>query len=237
MSRTIKKNELKKYLEIKITPLLGDEWQVYDGDTTIRVNDFLIQGVHLDTSSYSKVFVPWYFIQLIPIHSDHIYMTLGSRLKKKLTIRKHLMGYKPKEMWCDWAPEDDALLKEIAEVLHKQAKSSFDEPLTLETVVQYLESDREKLKSKNPLVRGSYGIVYGLLGHMKEAKKNLELAEKELERRALAWKKKGKNPPEHNREFKKEIIQFINKLTTPTEFCIYCKQQAEKTAQTLKLLT
>ena len=220
---TIDKRDLRRYLKENFLPRLGSEWQQSRDDMLTRRNGLIVQGVYFDRSSYGKRFVPNFFVQVLAIPVDHFTMQLGSRLRDK----------RGAELWLDWPSEDDVLANSIFEAYRKQANPPFDQSLTLEAAIHYIETVHRK--SDHFHDRWSLGILYGFQGNLKDAYKQFDLAKRDLQKRASGWQSKGKVPPEWMESNVAEISEFMSKLETVDVFRTYCEEQAARTAAALKL--
>lgn len=222
---TISKRDLGRYLKNNFLPKLGEEWELNSNDTVLRKTDLIIQGFYFDRSIYGKRFVPWYFVQILPIPRDHFVLNLGSRLKDR----------RGSDLWLDWAPEDEILVRAILDAYKQQAVPLLDHPLTPEIVSHYIEKVHRTSEHFHDL--WSLGILYGLQGDLGGAREQLELAIKDLGKRGSGWEKKGKPPPEWMMKNIESISEFLSKLQTADEFRVYCEEQAKQTAKALKLPT
>ncbi|MDY6868570.1 MAG: hypothetical protein SVT56_11850 [Chloroflexota bacterium] len=220
---TINQRDLRRYLEDKFLPSLGPEWKLNRNDMILRCSDMITQGLYFDRSSYGKRFVPNFFVQVLPIPVDHFTMQLGSRLR----------DFRSAELWLDWMPEDDLLVKKILDAYRQQAKPRLDHPLTLEIASSYIEKFHRKSGHFHNL--WSLGILYGLKNELKSARKQFEFAVKDLRQRGSEWEKKNKAPPEWVGENTKTILEFLSHLKTANGFRSYCEEKAARTASALKL--
>jgi len=220
---TISKRDLNWYLKNKFLPNLGKEWLLNQNDAVLRQSDLLIQGFYFDRSSYSRQFVPWYFVQILSIPRDHLVLNLGSRLKNG----------KGADLWLDWAPEDDNLVRNILDLYKQQTDPPIDKPLTFRRVIHYIEKAHNKVEHFYNF--WTLGILYGLHDQLEGARKRFELAIKDLRNRAAEWEKKGKEPPDWIEANITSISKFLSNLRTVNEFHGYCEEQASQTATALKL--
>ena len=219
---TISKLDFGRYLKNVFLPALGEKWQLNSNDTVLRKTEFIIQGLYFDRSSYGKQFVPWFFIQVLPIPRDHFVLNLGSRLIDK----------RGSDLWLDWAPENEKLVRIILDTYKKQANPAIDHPLTLERVTYYIEKFHRK--SEHFYDMWSLGILYGLQNELESARKQLELSVKDLRKRADGWEKKGKAPPEWVEKNTESIFEFLSKLESADRFRTFCEDQAVQTTSALK---
>lgn len=224
MRNTLKMREISDYLRRRILPYLPQGWHVHK-IMVLRCDRYLIQGIAFDSSSYSRRFVPTVFVQLLPIFTDFIHLTLGNRLKQEKKGETIPVG---NDWWIDWDAENEALALEIVNAVERQAQPPISQPLTLEAIMYYLESSRHLRKSKNWGVQASFGVVYGLLGEREGSLKHFYTAKKYLQERV-------KQSPEIYEHILSNVENLAAAAISSEEFESYCHLMALKTAQALKL--
>lgn len=197
----IKKQLIETYLKKTIRHVLGEEWQI-SGESIIRRAGTIIQGIHFDRTGYLYGFHPGFANQILAIPIAFLYLTLGSR------FRDTRGGY----IYYDWKPDNQIQTQSLLRLIKEQTQPDINTPLTLEAIAGYLENSVRKKGPVHEMVYWSLSVVYGLLGRLDEAAKQLNHVSEKLKSGIQDWGKSNKPAPQWMLDDLKEVGKFQEKL-------------------------
>lgn len=239
----IPRRTLHRFLSDHLLPEFSKEWIVHGGDCLLRLSGHLAQAIWFYPSRYSDDFRPAYSVNVLPELSDFLHATLGS----------HLKNPSGGDMWLAWTPEQQGFVTELVRAIRAQARPHIDEPLTLETVADYIlrhhvETRKRPTFAIVDLLRGSagskgahfaalwsLGIIYGLQGRLGEARRHFEATEQQFRSGVEHWKKRGKPVPLSLHDDLERLTRLKSHLTDAATFAAYCAQETARVKRTLKL--
>jgi hypothetical protein len=215
------RNSYRKLLT-DLRPLLGGEWSSLSASLIYRSGGpFLIQCVSGDTSRFSRDFVLATFVQVLPHPSEHFAYDFGGRLKLADGHDGWLSG------------EVEASAEAILPLIQEQARPDVRAPLTMESVER--ELDRRPIPKGEIHYAWCAGLVYGLRGREKDARRCIDVAKNGALKLRAAWLKQRMPADNWVSAALREMSVLEETLADPERFEAHCHDIAAQTRVHLKL--
>ena len=234
MTPSVNVNQIRAFIVESLLPNFDREWFVHNKTSLLRIRGFCVQGISLYFMRNLGKIRTYYFVQLLTIPETNLHVVLGDSLREKIRKKGLLTRFRgrPKEFLFDWPSRFD-IVEELLSLLAIQIWPSIDNALTPNEVLVGI--DEHKSGSDHDTVRWSEGMLTGMCGDLKSAKRKLQALEQDLSEWISTSAEKPGLITDADIEKLNELRKVLQVVTDQGRFNEYCQATAGKTIKNLKI--
>lgn len=234
MAPSVNKKQIKAFIAESLFPHFEKAWFVHNNIYLLRINGYCLQGISLYFLRNLRKVRTYYFVQLLNIPANNLYVTLGDSIKETNRKKGFLSRFRgePKEYLFEWPARLD-IVDQLINLLTAQAQPPFSRALTPHDILTYIKD--HKPGSNNLTVRWTAAMSTAMCGDLETAQRKLRILEEERSKWLFALADKPHMITDLDIEKQKELKKALQVVTDKERFDQYCQLTASKTIKALKI--